>query len=228
MVIFITIVNGFSRTRPNFIFLMTDDQDLELGSPAVMPNLHSKIIQNGITFTNSFVSTPICCPSRSETMTGRYFHNAGGPNGLCMHADAIGAALNHSSMFLQFQSNGYQTGVFGKHVMNNPTYWCTSNKSDMANFTGYDRVFLMCGAANYYQPKYIDKYSNGSYSFTNLSLVPESYQTAQIGNKTLEWLKSLESNDQPFLAWIGPHVCYICDYNVYMLYLLYMFVTGTA
>lgn len=205
-IIIIAIVNGFSRTRPNFIILMTDDQDLELGSPEIMINLHSKIIQKGVTFKNSFISTPICCPSRSETMTGRYFHNCGGPNGSCMHVDGLGAVFNHSNMFNQFQLNGYITAVFGKHVMNQPTYWCPKNQTQPLNFTGYDRAYLMCAAKDYYQPKYIDKYENGSYLWTNLSLTPESYQTAQIGNKSLAWLKSLQSTDKPFLAWIGPHV----------------------
>ena len=108
-------------------------------------------------------------------------------------------------MFNQFHLNGYMTGIFGKHVMNKPSMWCPSNESESLNFTGYDRVFLMCGASDYYQPKYIDKYSNGSYLWTNLSLAPEHYQTSMIGNASLEWLRSLTDNDSPFLIWIGPH-----------------------
>eukprot|EP01083_Nonionella_stella_P249325 862290_1 len=144
-ILFIKYCNTFSDSQPNFIILLTDDQDLELGSPEIMPNLHSKIIQNGITFSNSFISTPICCPSRTETMTGRYYHNAGAPNGACMHVDGLGAAFNHTSMFQHFHQNGYTTGIFGKHIMNNPTYWCPQNESTPLNFTGYDRIYLMCG-----------------------------------------------------------------------------------
>eukprot|EP01083_Nonionella_stella_P317406 1155543_1 len=205
----ISLCNAFSQSQPNFIIIITDDQDLELGSPQIMKNLHSKIIQNGITFTNSFISTPICCPSRTETMTGRYYHNVGAPYGSCMNVDGTGAVFNTSTMFQQFNLNGYTTGIFGKHVMNGPSYWCpkSPNISNPLNFTGYDRVFLMCGSADYYQPKYIDKYSNGSYLWTNLSLVPSSYQTSQIGNASLQWLQSLASADEqkPFLMWIGPH-----------------------
>ena len=29
--------------------------------------------------------------------------------------------------------------------------------------------------------------------------------SAQIGNRSIEWLESLESVDEPFLMWIGPH-----------------------
>lgn len=68
-------------TRPNVILIMTDDVsvsmvDFLLGKK-MMPNLQENIIDNGITFTNSFVSSPLCCPSRATTLTGLYPHNHG-------------------------------------------------------------------------------------------------------------------------------------------------------
>ena len=59
---------------PNFVFILMDDQDIMLDSPSFMPNLQSLIVDQGITFKNAFVATPVCCPSRTETVTGRYFH----------------------------------------------------------------------------------------------------------------------------------------------------------
>jgi arylsulfatase A-like enzyme len=69
---------------PNIIFFLTDDQDIMLGGalPATSPNgatplprAKALLMDQGAHLTNMFIHTPICCPSRAETLTGRYLHN---------------------------------------------------------------------------------------------------------------------------------------------------------
>lgn len=66
-----------SMQPPNIVFLLTDDQDLLLGgaSAAPLPTHYPRLKSRGATFTNWFVHTPVCCPSRSEILTGKYFHS---------------------------------------------------------------------------------------------------------------------------------------------------------
>ena len=81
---------SLSKTRPNFIFLLTDDQDALFNSSNIMPNLQKYLVNECLSFEYSYVATPICCPSRGELLTGRYYHNIGPPyppNGTCMHID---------------------------------------------------------------------------------------------------------------------------------------------
>jgi len=59
--------------RPNVIVFMTDDQNVS--SLEVMPNVRALLAQQGVTFTNNFVSYPLCCPSRATYLTGQYPHN---------------------------------------------------------------------------------------------------------------------------------------------------------
>ena len=75
--------------QPNIIFILTDDQDRLLGTTsdydtlgplAVMPQLRKGLMNEGAVIDNFFVNTPICCPSRTEFLTGRYFHNVGPPS----------------------------------------------------------------------------------------------------------------------------------------------------
>ena len=52
---------------------MTDDQTVE--SLRVMPKVKRLLADEGTTFDSSFVSFPVCCPSRATFLTGQYPHN---------------------------------------------------------------------------------------------------------------------------------------------------------
>jgi N-acetylglucosamine-6-sulfatase len=62
--------------KPNIFMLLTDDQDVTLGGLKPMKKIHSLLVEKGTTFVNAFVHTPICCPSRSSFLSGRYLHNS--------------------------------------------------------------------------------------------------------------------------------------------------------
>ena len=59
--------------RPNVVTIMTDDQTVE--SLRVMPQVQRHLVSKGTTFDRSFVSFPVCCPSRATFLTGQYPHN---------------------------------------------------------------------------------------------------------------------------------------------------------
>ena len=97
-----------------------------------MPKLRSLIGEEGATMRHWYVNTPVCCPSRTETLAGRYHHNVrDGPGeewGRSNCGDeAVGKPhtcgcmrVNCSSIFEQqtygayLQQAGYATAYFGK------------------------------------------------------------------------------------------------------------------
>ena len=86
-----------SRSAACAVLILTDDQDYRLGLSDeydsrgafhAMERTWAHLAENGAVFENAFVNTPICCPSRTTTLSGRYFHNQREPSptrGGCMH-----------------------------------------------------------------------------------------------------------------------------------------------
>jgi len=62
--------------RPNLLFVFTDDQGPWTTGYAGNPQAHTPVLDRlrseGANLVNSFVTTPVCSPSRTTLMTGRY------------------------------------------------------------------------------------------------------------------------------------------------------------
>ena len=68
----LSCTTGGLQNQPNIVLFLTDDQDSELGGMEPLTKARSWIASRGVTFENSFVSAPVCCPSRSSILTGLY------------------------------------------------------------------------------------------------------------------------------------------------------------
>jgi arylsulfatase A-like enzyme len=144
---------GAQDTRSNVIVIMADDLDSESLQTALaqglMPNLKTWVADAGVTFSNSFVTFPLCCPSRATFLTGLYPHNTGvvwnnGPNGGFAQFD------DTSTVATWLQGAGYRTGHVGKYLngYNNASY-----VPPMYNYTISDNgtaVSYGSGAADYH------------------------------------------------------------------------------
>ena len=207
--------------QPNFVFILADDQDRilgkdgydSLGSLSIMPNLRQEMLAKGAVVENFMVNTPICCPSRTEFFTGRYFHNVGPPthmNGTCMHADTTIAGANMTGMWGLMKQAGYNVGIFGK---------TTNDQARMLQQLGDARSASYIDSPvdyNDYMGLRYWRYNDTSdtHRIETLStkdpVFDTAYQTTQIGNRTMRWLQtavdeSLTKAGRPFFAYIGPH-----------------------
>src|SRR6185437_15183836 len=64
-------------SRPNVVVIMSDDQRWDTLNPTYMPMVTKLLVGRGITYPNAFVPNPLCCPSRTSTLTGDYSHTTG-------------------------------------------------------------------------------------------------------------------------------------------------------
>ena len=104
------------HVQPNIVLILTDDQRYDELS---MPTVQSQLIDKGTTFTNGFVVDPLCCPSRTAILTGKYSHSTDiydnrPPHGgfETFHADGE----ESSTIATWLHAAGYHTGLVGKYL----------------------------------------------------------------------------------------------------------------
>jgi arylsulfatase A-like enzyme len=115
-------VTGWARAeeplrRPNIVFVLTDDETVELG--AYMPKRRALLDEAGATFTNAFVTYSFCCPARATTLRGQYAHNhriLGNeqPSGGFEKFRELG--LEESTIAVWLKAAGYRTVMLGKYL----------------------------------------------------------------------------------------------------------------
>lgn len=102
------------ETRPNIIFILTDDQRWDAmgyaGNTVIRTPEMDKLAREGMYFKNAFVTTPICAASRASILTGmqerttRYSFGQGN----------IKDPYMKMSYPFRMKHSGYYTGFFGK------------------------------------------------------------------------------------------------------------------
>jgi arylsulfatase A-like enzyme len=106
--------------QPNIVFIMTDDQDV--GTMRYMPRVQELLADQGVTFENSFVTSPICAPSNATALTGQYNFHHGILNNLYPTGGALKfmEAGEQSTLATWLDDAGYHTGRVGKYLVQYP------------------------------------------------------------------------------------------------------------
>ncbi|HEX4457152.1 MAG TPA: sulfatase-like hydrolase/transferase, partial [Polyangia bacterium] len=113
--------------KKNIIFILTDD--LAWNLVKYMPHV-LQMQQQGMTFSQYFVTDSLCCPSRSSIFTGKFPHDTTvftntAPNGGYAQFENAGNAPQTFSVALQ--TAGYKTAMMGKYLNG---YDPTKNQAD--------------------------------------------------------------------------------------------------
>ncbi len=213
LVLVLLVYSNAQAQRPNIIYIMTDDMgygDLSgYGRKDYStPNL-DKLASQGIKFVNAYSAGPLCTPTRTAFITGRY--PARTPVGLIepltgnKSDSAFGLTSQFPSLATLMKTAGYQTALIGKwHLGSLPQHSPVKN--------GFDYFFgFHSGAADYISHKgdgeKHDLYENDSLVY------PGGYLTDLFSQKAIEFIKKKHSKpfflsvtyNAPHWPWQGPN-----------------------
>jgi arylsulfatase A-like enzyme len=186
--------------RPNVVVIMTDDQTLE--QMRVMDATRALIGDAGVTFANSFVSFPICCPSRATFLTGQYAHN----HGVMENEPPTGGyqVFKHeNSLPVWLEQAGYRTIHVGKFLNGygeDDPYEIPSGWTEW--YGGVDPSTYRMWGYTLNENGTLNTYGSEE------TLLPEDYQTDVLAGKAVDVIERAAAEDEPFFlsfATLAPH-----------------------
>jgi arylsulfatase A-like enzyme len=94
--------------RPNILLVISDDQAWSTFNRSLMHNVYADLVDQGLLFDRSYVTSSLCCPSRSQIMTGLYEHHTG--------VDENNVPLTRPTLPSALHDIGYRTLLAGKYL----------------------------------------------------------------------------------------------------------------
>ena len=191
--------------KPNIILIMTDDQGIGdvgyMDNPYVKTPVIDSLASNAIILTNFYVS-PVCAPTRSSLLTGRYSVRTG------IHDTYNGGAIMATDEYTLAEvlsDNGYITGMFGKwHLGDNYPFRPSDQGFDVSLYHKSGGIGQVGDIDNYF--RFDSSYFDPALYFNNELVHTKGYCTDVFTKYAIEFIN--ENKDKPFflyLAFNAPH-----------------------
>ncbi|HSP99291.1 MAG TPA: sulfatase [Candidatus Dormibacteraeota bacterium] len=191
--------------RPNILFILSDDQRWDttddthspVPGEAIMPGVRRELAGAGVELTNGFMTTPLCCPSRSSILRGQYAHTTG----VYTNSGVKGGAddfVDTETIGTLLQGAGYRTGFFGKYMNGYAPLW-------NANF------YIPPGWSDwqaFVNPKYFDYSIIENGVEVPYGSAEADYSTDVIRERVKTFISNAVATGQPFFAHVSfktPH-----------------------
>lgn len=219
----LTPSNGLAREpddRPNIIVFFLDDSGhgdyAHNGNPTIRtPNI-SRLAQDGINFTQFYVTSPACSASRYSLLTGRYPGRSGlgswviGP-GVERHMHSKEITLAEG-----LKTRGYTTGIFGKWHLGTPNQRNAYSHETLPLAHGFDEWMGSNVSHDYNNAMLLKSDASGTDPIEGYSVIARNLPSRHelcaslTGRSTEAALSFIKRNRAtPFLAYIPfnmPHL----------------------
>lgn len=180
--------------RPNILVILTDDQrwdalgvvQKELGQRALFPWFQTpnldRLAREGVRFSNTFVTTSLCSPSRASFLSGRMARNHRVQNNFTEYPNALPGYPR------RLHEAGYETAYIGK--------WHMGENNDEQR-PGFDFWMSHRGQGNYF---------DNEFNVNGTRRRFPGYYTTVVTEAAVDWIR--QPHPKPWLMVLGqkaPH-----------------------
>jgi N-acetylglucosamine-6-sulfatase len=180
-------------SAPSIVFILTDDQRWDTLNG--MPNVESRLVAHGVTFTNGFVSDPLCCPSRASILTGEYAHSTGVWQNKEPYGGFKAFHQDRSTIATWLRRAGYHTALFGKYLNRYTGTYVPP---------GWEKWEAIAGAVDPYNLYY--RYNlNIDGHLVKHGTNEEDYSTNVLADDAVDYIRRTSGSLFLYFAPYGPH-----------------------
>ena len=193
-------------TRPNILFLFTDQQRADtvaaLGNPIIRTPHLDRLCREGTAFTRAYTPSPVCISARYALATGLPPHVTG-------ITDNCDAPAKHPSFMQRLAGLGYQTHGVGKmHFAPMKEMWGFQSRDFSEEGGGQDDYRAFLDANGYSHVRDPHGVRSEYYYIPQPSQLPARlHNTAWVADRSVAFLERRDRS-RPFFLWssfIKPH-----------------------
>ena len=182
--------------RPNIVFVLCDDHRWDAMSMMDHPFLETpqmdRMAREGVQFTNAYVTTSLCSPSRASILTGQYAHN----HRVTDNYNPVDKSLKFFPEYLQ--QAGYETAFIGK--------WHMGDSDEQQR--GFDHWCAFRGQGTYYPDghgatRVVPQSRYDGFNINGRRVPQKGYITDELTDYAIAWIRDRASRDKPFFLYVS-------------------------
>jgi len=164
-----------------------------------VPKTNQLIGEHGATLTNYFITSPICCPSRTSMLRGQYSHNTDILENAPGFVRFFKLKEEAETLPVWLSDAGYQTALIGKYLNAYPT---NAGKNYVPpGWSEWNSFIYQQGDNDFYYTYILNE--NGK--LVEYGDAPEDYSTDVIKEKSINFINKNTKEDSPFFLLITAY-----------------------